>query len=183
MRLSEEQYQNLMRSRGTPVAESEPSPAKPKQSKLKRGEGEHLEQCALIEWCDYQGYPYNLIFAIPNGGDRNPVVAAKMKAEGVRKGVLDLLLPVARGRYHGFFIEMKYGNNKPSDSQLEFADAMKTEGYHVGAYWGWEDAAADIVTYISEGANAKTTRGQRAKNPTIHDNSANDGAPGSAGDC
>ena len=167
MRLSQEQYDNLMRSRGKPAIESDTPPPAPSKTKLKRGEGEHLEQCALIEWADYKGYPYNLIFAIPNGGDRNPVVAAKMKAEGVRKGVLDLLLPVARGRFHGFFIEMKYGNNKPSDCQLEFAEAMKNEGYHVGAYWGWEDAAADIVTYISEGANAKTTRGQRAKNTVI----------------
>lgn len=155
MRLSQEQLDELLRKRGQtpPIPCGDvPPKAKPKQ---KRGEGEHLEQCALIEWADYQGHPYNLIFAIPNGGDRNPVVAAKMKAEGVRKGVLDLLLPVARGQYHGFFIEMKYGTNKPSDDQLEFAEAMKREGYHVGVYWDWEHAAADIVTYISEGAHAK----------------------------
>ena len=161
MRLSEEQYQNLMRSRGQRVVESDALPA-PAKAKLKRGDGEHLEQCSLIEWCDWHGYPYNLIFAIPNGGDRNPVVAAKMKAEGVRKGVLDLLLPVARGGFHGFFIEMKYGKNKPSDDQLEFAEAMKNEGYCVAVFWDWEEAAEAITQYLNEDAHAKSTRTRTA---------------------
>lgn len=149
LRLTPEQLDDYQRKRGQPV---EPRPAEAKKPKVKKGEPEHQEQCALIEWCDWQGYPFDLIFAIPNGGDRNPVVAAKMKAEGVRKGVLDLLLPVARGKYHGYFIEMKFGKNKPSDEQLEFAVKMKAEGYLTGCFWDWEAAAASIVTYINEGA-------------------------------
>ena len=51
---------------------------------------EHQEQKTLIKWCEYKGHPYNLIFAIPNGGQRHKAVAAKLKAEGVKSGVPDL---------------------------------------------------------------------------------------------
>lgn len=45
-----------------------------------------------------------LFFAVPNGGWRNPVVAAKLKAEGVRSGVSDLIILHAGKTY---FVEIK----------------------------------------------------------------------------
>lgn len=51
---------------------------------------EHREQVALFEWVEYQltRYPeLELLFAIPNDGDRHPVVGARLRAEGVRRGV------------------------------------------------------------------------------------------------
>lgn len=50
---------------------------------------EHLEQKALCEWLDWHGIGHA---AIPNGGHRHPAVAAKLKAEGVKAGMPDLLL-------------------------------------------------------------------------------------------
>jgi len=68
----------------------------------RRGELEHIEQVHLILWTDggeiADHYPNaRKIFAIPNGGHRNVVVAGKLKAEGVRAGVPDLCFPEARG--------------------------------------------------------------------------------------
>lgn len=76
---------------------------------------EAQEQEAVIEWCDWKHIP---IFAIPNGGKRDAREAAHMKRQGVRAGVPDLCVPVARGGFHGLYIEMKVGKNKPTDKQL-----------------------------------------------------------------
>ena len=115
---------------------------------------EHLEQCAVIEWCDIQRHVYpgvDLIFAIPNGGHRHKKVAVKMKNEGVKAGVPDLFLPVARNGYHGLFIEMKFGRRKPTDSQTEWLDTLSREGYCAAVCWGAADAIETIEDYYGVG--------------------------------
>ena len=62
---------------------------------------EHAEQVTLVQWLRRQ-YPGVLIFAIPNGGQRNAAVALKLKLEGVVRGVPDLYIPAWRT-----WIEMK----------------------------------------------------------------------------
>lgn len=113
---------------------------------------EHDEQVALINWARYheQLFPgLDLLHAIPNGGKRNKIVAAKLKAEGVRAGIPDLMLPVARQGYHGLYIEMKAGRNKPTAKQLEKKVALEGQGYRVAVCWGWEAAAREIESYYS----------------------------------
>ncbi|MDB9989086.1 VRR-NUC domain-containing protein, partial [Flavobacteriaceae bacterium] len=51
--------------------------------------------------------PEELLFSIPNEGIRNIKNASRMKAEGMTKGILDLMLAIPRNGYHGLFIEMK----------------------------------------------------------------------------
>jgi len=71
---------------------------------------EHKIQKALIEWAGYarcQRPELDLLYAIPNGGHRDIRVAAKLKAEGVKRGVPDLCLPVMRGGFAALYIEMK----------------------------------------------------------------------------
>ena len=70
-------------------------------------------------------------YAIPNGGQRHIAVAAKLKAEGVRKGVLDVCLPVAAGGAHGLYIEFKAGRNTLTPEQAEEAAALVRDGYAV----------------------------------------------------
>ena len=47
------------------------------------------------------------LFHVPNGGRRSKGEAVRFKAQGVRPGVLDYFLPVARGGHHGLAIELK----------------------------------------------------------------------------
>jgi hypothetical protein len=72
---------------------------------------EHTEQVNLMQWwalaCRGFGIPEQLLFAIPNGGQRNIIVASKLKAEGVRAGVPDLFLAFPKKDAAGLFIEMK----------------------------------------------------------------------------
>jgi hypothetical protein len=85
-----------------------------------------------------------MLYAIPNGGDRHPVVAAKMKAEGVRAGVPDYCLPVARGGYHGLYIELKTPTGYPSREQRAWIAALREQGYRAEVCRGWE-AAWDVI--------------------------------------
>jgi len=123
---------------------------------------EHGEQAALFCWASLpeqqERYPQLYwMFAIPNGGERNKAVASMLKAEGVKSGVADVFLPIARkkgytGRvFYGLFIEMKRANGVPSDikpKQKEFAEHVMAEGYsHVVAF-GWRQAVAAIENYL-----------------------------------
>ena len=53
---------------------------------------EHLEQCRFISRFRKK-FPGVRIIAIPNGGWRDIKTAARLKAEGVTKGVPDLFIP------------------------------------------------------------------------------------------
>lgn len=112
---------------------------------------EHDEQVALFSWAEWaqnQMPALSGLFAIPNGGDRHVAVAQKMKAEGVKAGVLDVFLPVARGSYHGLFIEMKFGTNKPTEEQVSWLDFFSQGGYAVAVCYGFEAAKEVIEWYM-----------------------------------
>jgi len=88
-------------------------------------EFEHDEQVTVIEWADNHTRQFKelaWLFAIPNGGHRSKAQAGKLKAEGVRAGVADLCLPIARRGYNALYIEMKYVNrfraSKTKDTRL-----------------------------------------------------------------
>jgi hypothetical protein len=69
-------------------------------------------------------------------------------AEGVRAGVPDLCLPVARKGYHGLYLELKVGRNTISDLQEQWIDALREQGYFVDVAWGWQAAAQVIADYL-----------------------------------
>ncbi len=111
---------------------------------------ESAHQKALFAWVAAQTrHPLlKLCFAIPNGGHRNKVTAARLKAEGVRAGIPDIFLPVPRHYYHGFFIEMKVGKNKESTAQLMWCGRLAALGYQYKTCYGWEDARDALIDYM-----------------------------------
>ncbi len=116
-------------------------------------ESEHDIQVALFQWAATAARDYpalRMMFAIPNGTRTTPRVAAKMKAEGVLKGVSDIFLPCARNGNHGMFIEMKTATGRMSPEQTAFQSAMRDAGYHAITCHSWEEAAAEIVKYLEE---------------------------------
>ena len=104
---------------------------------------EHQIQKAYFDWARLHPAARRA-FAVPNGGARNIVVASKLKAEGVRKGVLDICLPLACGDAHGLWIELKAGYNKMTPEQVQEADALVADGYAVAVCWDTL-AAIDIT--------------------------------------
>jgi hypothetical protein len=108
---------------------------------------EHVEAVTLMRVvCLHQRQQPELalFFAVPNGGDRNPIVAAKMKGEGVRAGVPDYLLPVARQGFHGLAIELKAKGGRASIEQREWLDSLAAQGWRAELCVGW-GAAWDVL--------------------------------------
>lgn len=101
-------------------------------------------QIACVKWfkMQYPQYLYNF-WATPNGGQRNRVTAIFLKKEGVLAGVADLQLAVPNKDYNGFFIEMKYGKGKQTESQKLFQEAVEKQGYKYMVI-------RDLETFISE---------------------------------
>lgn len=98
-----------------------------------------------------------MLFAVPNGGDRHKIVAAKMKAEGVKPGVPDYLLPVSRPGYLGLAIELKSLTGYASKEQKQWIADLRSAGWRAEVCRGWDDAWRVVREYLDiEGeSNAK----------------------------
>lgn len=105
---------------------------------------EDAEQEAVVEYCDLLHIP---IVHIPNEGKRSLSYAARMKKMGLRSGFPDLLVPLARGGYHGLFIEMKYGKNKTTKEQKEWLERLSAEGYACTVCYNAAEAIKTIESY------------------------------------
>lgn len=120
---------------------------------------EHAHQAALFQWAAIEGKQrpiLNLLFAIPNGGLRSYITAARLKEEGVKAGVPDIFFPVARGDYHGLFIEMKYGRNKQTAEQRAWEKELRQGGYACALCRNWSDAVEVVEWYLDGKHDNKT---------------------------
>ena len=118
---------------------------------MKKIQYEACEQEKLFKWVAFmrsQLPEIDMLYHIPNGGKRNVREAAAFKRQGVRAGVPDLCLPVPRGPYHGLYIELKYGNNKPTDKQKMWLNKLNENDYAVAVCYGWQQAAEYIEKYL-----------------------------------
>lgn len=112
---------------------------------------EATEQEALMQWAAVQTARFpelQLLHHIPNGGKRSAAEAAHFKALGVKPGVPDLFLPVARGGYHGLYIEMKAKGGRLSAFQKKMIAALTEQGYACAVCFAWMDAARVIMAYM-----------------------------------
>ena len=120
--------------------------------KPKRRSPEHDMQVALFKWAALAGNldpRIRLLFAVPNGGHRDPRTAARLRAEGVKPGVPDVFLPVAAGGYHGLWLELKAGKNNPSPEQKAWIAQLNDQGYYVGlVYDNWQQASLIVESYL-----------------------------------
>jgi len=114
---------------------------------------EHKEQVKFVQWSKRNTAEHPelwLLFAIPNGGQRHIAVASKLKLEGVKPGVPDLFLPVARHKRHGLFIEMKRADGGTlSRHQKEWRKRLLAEDYAIVTCHGFEAAKKVIKYYLS----------------------------------
>lgn len=120
---------------------------------------EHQIQRALIKWRDarVKSEPrLRNLFAIPNGGARDAVTGARLKAEGVRAGVPDLFLAWHIERYHmvgkeiihGLFIELKTPRGRLSQPQKECIEDLEDAGYTVAVCRSTQEAIDVIEEYL-----------------------------------
>ncbi|MCQ2479010.1 MAG: VRR-NUC domain-containing protein [Clostridia bacterium] len=124
-------------------------------NKSKSSEGQ--QQALLFRWAEYAKAKYlclQYMYHTPNGGSRNEKEAANLKRQGVKRGVPDVCLPYPCGGYHGLYIEMKFGKNKPTKEQTEYLKYLSSVGYKTAVCYDWEEARSVILTYL-EGLDKK----------------------------
>lgn len=116
---------------------------------------ESVEQICLFRWamCEEGKYPeLALMYHIPNGGKRNITTAKRLKAEGVKAGVPDIHLPVARHGFHGLYIELKkMKGNSTTENQDHWLEALNAQGYYAVVCKGWVEASKTILDYLGHG--------------------------------
>lgn len=113
----------------------------------------HVEstiQIACVKWFRYQyNHLRRLLFAVPNGGYRNPITASIMKAEGAMAGVADLLLLVPNANFHGLCIEMKTPKGRQADTQKEWQADVEKQGYKYVVCRSVDDFRKEVNEYLN----------------------------------
>lgn len=113
---------------------------------------EDVEQVEVMRWASKHETKYpalSLLFHIPNGGSRHKATAAKLKAQGVKRGVPDLCLPVPRNGFHGLWIEMKrIRGGRVEPEQREWHDRLTACGYQVVVCRGASAAKQVLKQYL-----------------------------------
>jgi hypothetical protein len=125
---------------------------KTRATRAKPVDREGLEQSALMaELRARMPEVADLIFHVPNGGHRVKAVAAKLKAQGVKAGIPDLVLPMARGGFFGLYIEFKAtppNDAAISSSQHERIRKLNDQGYLAVVCRGHFDTVEQIRAYL-----------------------------------
>lgn len=109
------------------------------------------EQTALFQWAALKEHtcpPLKMMYAVPNGGSRHRKEAMNLKLQGLKAGVPDICLAYPSGGYHGLYIELKVGKNKPSDKQKEWLSNLSAAGYMTAVCYGWMEAKRIIEIYL-----------------------------------
>lgn len=121
-------------------------------------QSEHSEQVALFDWFFLMTSAYpelDLAFATPNGIPLSGSAKSKgrvinyMKAEGLRPGAPDIVLPVARGGYMGLFVEMKAIGGRLSENQEQYLAQAREQGYLCIVPYGFEQAQEWVEQYLA----------------------------------
>lgn len=124
---------------------------------LAAGGSESDHQKAFFCWCALNRTRFpelEFCFAVPNGGKRDKLTAARMKAEGVRAGVPDIVLPLIlydrfdRMLRAGLWIELKVGKGTVSTEQNNWHVFLKRQGYTVVVCYSWIEAAQAVELYL-----------------------------------
>lgn len=123
-------------------------------AKLANSGSEHGHQRAFFGWLNYVSfrglYPLaGLCYAVPNGGKRDPATAARLKAEGVKAGVPDVVYPVPRQRFASLYMELKVDKGRASEVQEWWHAQLRACGHAVAVCWGWQAARQCFLDYES----------------------------------
>lgn len=106
----------------------------------------------LMRWVNFEKVKrpeLDVFFHIPNGGPRTPAAGAQLKRTGVRKGIPDYCLPMARDGYSALYIELKkVDGGVLSESQNECIAKLRKYGNKVVVANGWMAAKAAILKYL-----------------------------------
>ena len=123
---------------------------------------EFQEQIAVIDWwkvfAPTIGQDERILFSVPNGsvlaGDARARARqiSKLKATGMRPGMLDLMLALPTHCFPGMFIELKRRQGGvTSPEQVVMVSILRRAGYNVIVARGADEAIKAIKAYATSG--------------------------------
>ena len=121
----------------------------PKGRKKAFSEEHYIQVACVTKFRAEHPHLAKLLFAVPNGGGRSKAQGGILKAEGVVRGVSDLLLLVPAGKYHGLCIEMKRekgGRWEPW--QQEWKELVESQGYKYIVCHGQKEFETQTELYL-----------------------------------
>ena len=107
---------------------------------------ERQMQKAVVEYID-KCYPNigPLCFHVPlELLRREEHTAGMFHALGARAGVADIVMLIPRGTYHGLLVELKVPPRRPTDSQVNFLELARAQGYAAC----WTDSVNTVLKLI-----------------------------------
>jgi len=108
---------------------------------------ENEEQAALFQWRDMVAGvlpELAMLHAIPNGQYRS----GQRMEPGLMAGIPDICLPFPSQGWHGFYGELKVGNNTTSSEQDAVIRNLRNNGYFVVVKYGWVAMAKSLLDYL-----------------------------------
>ena len=121
------------------------------QPRTKRNaQPEAIEQAKVVAWAraNENNYPYLwLLHCSLNGVKMTKAQAGRAIAQGMKKGVADLFLPVKQGGFSGLYIEMKSAKGRISIEQSKFLKDVSDNGYAAFVCYSADDAIKRIEDY------------------------------------
>lgn len=113
---------------------------------------EHLEQTAFFYALKrLDPTIYDLAFSVPNGGFRKKGERFRIKAEGQKTGIPDVLMIRRTKKYIGLALEFKRFNGRPSDvsaEQRKVHQQFQEEGWFVAVAYGYGQALKTVREYF-----------------------------------
>ena len=117
-----------------------------KQQKINLNLLEKYEQRAAVQWLKLNKI---LFYPVANGRKASVVERMELKRLGVLAGVPDLVIPLPRGTFHGFYAELKRRQGgKVSESQQFWLDALTAEGYYCCVPKGCDEFIEHVTKYL-----------------------------------
>lgn len=144
---------------------------------IAKADTEHAHQAAYFCWIQKHGIKeidprLEFTLAIPNGGLRNKVTASRLRAEGVKKGVADVFVPIPtweqyenpatreieiRIKHCGLWLEFKKPSLEKSmngmlkdPDQIKFREYVLSQNYFHFVPFNYLQAINATLNYLSQ---------------------------------
>jgi hypothetical protein len=113
-----------------------------KRSGMKRQHLEHTLQSKVMKYLDHNGRPEFDWRAIPNGDLRHPLVAIRLRDEGVKPGTPDIVICMDQGRAGWLELKSKHGSLSP------YQKGFAVKVMRLGHYWAMAKSMPEAVAIL-----------------------------------
>jgi hypothetical protein len=148
---------NAPAAAATPGPASAPAPKKaaraasPARAPAPMKVSEDELQISCFEWIELMRPAHPILDWVthgPTGGKRPRGAAGKLKAMGVKPGVLDVLLPLPYNGWSGLAVEMKVGKNTTTEQQDDWLQVMGASGYYTAVCYTLEEFMSHVNRFL-----------------------------------